>query len=155
MDDEFEFEIPDEMRAWFEQFEKKNRHWILVNGKIKEVDFLTWARWFENIDNRIVDRTDIGEDVFVSTVFLGLDHGLGREMCFEEGRKPVLFETMVMGGKYNSRGWRYSSYGEAKIGHWKIVDCIKVGEPPNVEFGERPFIELFLDMFKPEEEEDG
>lgn len=48
----------------------------------------TWAEWFVgNADARKVNRTEIGP-YLVSTVFLGLDHGV----C---GGNPILFETMV------------------------------------------------------------
>ena len=34
------------------------------------------------------------------------------------------FETMVFGGDYDGYQKRYTTYGDAKIGHWKIVDAI-------------------------------
>jgi hypothetical protein len=45
----------------------------------------TWAKWFESAD-RVVKKTTLN-GVRVSTVFLGIDHGLGR------GPRE-LFETM-------------------------------------------------------------
>ena len=140
--DGFDEWVPEELRPWFDKDKLRFGHYILVNGKIKEASLLEWAQWFENIENRRIDYTEISEGVFVSTVFLGI------------GGATDLFESMVMGGKYANKGWKYNSYGEAKKGHWQIVDCIRRGEPPLVEFGERPFIELFLEMFKEEEEEE-
>jgi len=52
-----------------------------------------------------------GDKVMVSTVFLGLDHSFGpREST------PVLFETMIFGGKYNEKMWRSTSVEES-LGH--------------------------------------
>jgi hypothetical protein len=48
-----------------------------------------------------VDETDINDDVYVSTVWLGLDHNWG-------GR-PHIFETMVFGGPLNEQLERYST----------------------------------------------
>jgi hypothetical protein len=50
-------------------------------------DLFEWGEWLETAD-RIVFQTDVGE-YFVSTVFLGLDHGYPR------GAPPILFETMI------------------------------------------------------------
>ena len=154
--DGFDEWVPEELRPWFES--KKSSfgidHFILVNGKIKKVSLMEWALWFEDFETRKIDYTDISDESLypegdmISTVFLGLDHGFG------ETDKPILFETMVFGGKYDNRGWRYASYGEAKQGHWHIVDCIRSGKPPSVDFGQRPWFELFMDMFENEEEEE-
>lgn len=91
------------------------KHWILVNDKLKEVDLMTWAKWFENKKNpgRITKQSTV-KGVFISTVFLGLDHGWGMS------RKPVLWETMMFNS--NKKGLkdyqvRYSSLKDAKAGH--------------------------------------
>ena len=46
--------------------------------------------------------------------FLGIDVNLDRE-------KPVLFETMVLGGLYDRELYRYRSWSEAKQGHEAVV----------------------------------
>ena len=144
----------DGLRAWFESQARSGlRYYIFVNGKIKPASMLEWASWFEDFENRKVDRTEFPDGSFVSTVFLGIDHNFNFEPDSLKEHKPILFETMVMGGKYNAMGWRYASYGEAKIGHWHVVDCIRADRQPSVPFGERPWIELFLEMFKESENE--
>jgi hypothetical protein len=50
--------------------------------------------------------------VYVSTVFLGLDHSFG------EG-PPQLFETMIFGGEHDEYQERYSTWDEAEAGHKK------------------------------------
>ena len=94
------------------------KHWILINGNIQEATLEEWAEWFENPDLRRIDRTEINDDVYVSTVFMGLDHR------FEEGQ-ALLFETMVFGGKYDETQERYSTLGEAKCGHYRIVEQLR------------------------------
>ena len=53
----------------------------------------------------------------VSTVFLGIDHNFG------EG-KPLLFETMVFGGKLDEETERYSTWEEAVEGHNHMVEKV-------------------------------
>ena len=66
----------------------------------------------------IVERTEIG-NVKVSTVFLGIDHSFGA------GSKPVLFETMIFGGKYDQYQVRYHTWDEARKGHQVAVELVK------------------------------
>ena len=74
-------------------------------------DLLTWACWFESADRR-VKLTEQG-DVWVSTVFLGLDHGFGDEL--------ILFETMAFVGRENVDMDRYTTWAEAEAGHDRMV----------------------------------
>lgn len=98
-----------------------NKHWILENDKLKEVDLITWATWLENRDGksigRITKQTKI-DKITISTVFLGLDHSFGF------GKKPVLWETMIFGSKLKALTEyqvRYSSLEDAKAGHEDAV----------------------------------
>ena len=77
----------------------------------RERDLIRWATWFEHAD-RIVART-VQDDVSVSTVFLGLDHGFGG--------KRLLFETMVFGNYSEGDGERYATWDEAVEGHKRWV----------------------------------
>jgi len=153
------------MLDWIDDWMKDNdipeeepfRYFILENGKMRPSTLMEWSRWFGNFDNRTVDRTDIDDlpnypgGEFISTVCLGLDHNfIG---VVQAGHKPALFETMIFGGKYDQRMWRYASYGEAKVGHWNIVDCIRAGRPPEAETGERPWIDYFFEMLDKTREE--
>lgn len=79
-------------------------------------DLLKWSAWFEDAD-RHVNKTEIGE-VRISTVFLGLDHSFG-----EEG--IILFETLIFGGEFDQRMWRYSTWEEAEIGHREAVKKVR------------------------------
>lgn len=83
------------------------------NGNPKEEpDLLKWGEWMETADRHIGD--DKIKGVRVSTVFLGLDHQFGKG-------KPILFETMIFGGKRNGEQERYSTKREALKGHKRIV----------------------------------
>lgn len=112
-------------------------------------DTLTWARWLESAD-RHVASTEVGR-LWVSTVFLGIDHNF-----FDEG-PPILWETMVFDlqamkqrfsmpwyrrawrrvwKELSAREWaiqeidqnwqvRYSSAEAATLGHWAMVAELK------------------------------
>lgn len=83
-------------------------------------DVVAWAKMFENTEKRIVRKTEI-KGVFVSTVFLGLDHSFS-------GGPPLLFETMIFGGKHNDSQWRYSTWEEALAGHERAVKLAKLAK---------------------------
>ena len=90
--------------------------YILDGKKVIRVSLDEWARWFELADRHI--GNDMIGKVQVSTVFLGLDHNLGTG-------KPLLFETMIFGGKRDEEQYRYSTYAQAERGHKKIVAELK------------------------------
>jgi hypothetical protein len=66
-----------------------------------------------------VEKTAINDDVFVSTIFLGID------MRFGMAAKPLLFETMVFGGPLSGTTTRYCSWDDAVAGHSAIVEWAK------------------------------
>ena len=79
---------------------------------------------YEDANMKLVqqDRFE-DDDVFVSTVFLGLDHGWGDRNA--PNYKPILFETMIFGGKHNDFQTRYHTYDEAKEGHQYALNLVK------------------------------
>lgn len=67
-----------------------------------------------------VAATDLSPDVWVSTVFLPIDHN------FMGDGPPVLFETMVfVRGEAAEYQRRYSSWDEAVRGHEEIVEHMR------------------------------
>lgn len=88
-------------------------------------DMFTWARWFETAD-RTMFSTETA-NLWISTVFLGLDHGFMSNV-------PILFETMVFpkegaaGIHFGEiAGARYATWEDAKVGHdMAVTECIKV-----------------------------
>lgn len=92
---------------------------------VPEPDLMKWARWMETADT-VVARTDNGV-LWISTVFLGIDHSFG-------GGPPLVFETMTFltDGfeketerlKVDFTGlevWRWNTWAEADEGHWNVV----------------------------------
>lgn len=95
----------------------RNGYYILNGKEPVEVDnVIEWAERFDT-KNRVVKQTTIGE-VKISTVFLGLDHSFG------EGA-PLLFETMIFGGKEDGYQERYSRWDEAEKGHDAACEIVK------------------------------
>jgi hypothetical protein len=88
---------------------------------------LTWARWFEeHRADRIVKQEQIGP-YWISTVFLGLDHGLGRMLGISpRNQHPILFETMVFAVVGTERKLdvqeRCSTWEEAEEQHERIAE---------------------------------
>lgn len=82
-------------------------------------DLAEWGEWMATAD-RVIRRSEIhtpgtAEPVVVSTVFLGMDHGFGRQ------DRPVLWESMVFGGRLNERQERYTSHADAVAGHEALL----------------------------------
>lgn len=86
---------------------------------VPEPDLLKWGQWLETA-NRHVGQDEIGT-ARVSTVFLGLDHSFG------DG-PPLLFETMVFGGKMDGETWRYETWEQAAAGHKAVIDQVRAAE---------------------------
>ena len=98
-------------------------HYVLAaDGRtpLLEENFMEWARWFETSgESRRVGRTEIGSLGYVSTVFLGLDHGW-------RSPRPILFETMSFlgdGDHGETYFARYATWDEAEAGHAAIVEA--------------------------------
>ena len=74
------------------------------------------------LHNRYVAETWI-DQVRISTVCLGIDH---RVRLADDPRPPLLFETMIFGGRYDGAQIRCSSWDEAERMHAeavKLVEC--------------------------------
>lgn len=72
-------------------------------------DMDEWAETF-GCSDRIVRQTQIGE-IFISTVFLGVDHN-----HFVERDEPILFETMIFVGDRHDGG-HWDGY-QTRCGTW-------------------------------------
>jgi hypothetical protein len=80
-------------------------------------DILEWSKNYEQ--NRIIKQEYI-LNIFISTIFLGLDHNF-----FNNG-PPILWETMVFGGKLNGEQDRCSgSWEQAEKMHSEMVIKVK------------------------------
>jgi hypothetical protein len=88
------------------------------DNNVVEAGVMEWGEWWEANSRggrRFLARTAL-EKVWVSTVFLGADHGLG------DG-PPLIFESMVfpLDSMADLDGKRYSTYAEALHGHAALV----------------------------------
>lgn len=90
-------------------------------GEPKEAKTLgEWCRGFEKAERQL-ERTKIGR-VTVSTIFLGLNHRWG------DG-PPILWETMVLGGRFKGRMDRCAgSREQAGAMHAKICAMVRSGK---------------------------
>ena len=96
-------------------------------GEPVPADTLTWGVWFETAnDKRRVAWTTL-KNCHISTVFLGLDHSFS-PMNDPLTYKPVLWETMVFGGKYDKELRRYRSREAAEAGHAEMVRMCEEAE---------------------------
>jgi hypothetical protein len=96
-----------------------------------------WAELFNDLKNRVV-ASDYINDIWISTVWLGLDHRWGPG-------PPLIFETMVFNsGVHNFQSrWhdiemrRYTTEADAIEGHLRILELVRVLEfADNTETGE-------------------
>lgn len=67
---------------------------------------------------RRVALTNIGEDIQVSTVWLGLNHNWAPQ------GPPLIFETMVFGGPLDEEQVRYPTESQAQMGHRAMVNLV-------------------------------
>lgn len=72
-----------------------------------------WAELRREDSYKRVAETTVG-DSWVSTVWLGLDHGW-------RSARPIIFETMVFRGPLDQEQERYSTEEEALAGHYAMV----------------------------------
>lgn len=82
-------------------------------------DLMVWGKWMQEHD-RAVAKSSVGDNL-ISTVFLGLDHSF-------TGGVPILFETMIFGGKHDQYQDRYSTWAAAEAGHVHAVELVRRSE---------------------------
>lgn len=86
------------------------------NEPVPCYDLIKWAMWFERAGKqRIVAKTELPNGILISTVFLGLDYNFRRK------GPPILFESMIFGGKNDQTLYRYATWKEAEDGHENAV----------------------------------
>lgn len=92
-------------------------NWYILEGKTPvPTDVITAGKWMQDEgEKRRVDYTNIGDEVEVSTVFLGIDHR------WDDKGPPLLFETLVFGGRLDGEMNRYATWDEAERGHVDMV----------------------------------
>lgn len=106
---------------------------ILKNKQVVPCTFEEWSQWIdatyvamgevsaEEARRNFIAKRQVANDVLpgdirVSTVFLGINHGF----C----PRPLWFETMVFGGKFDGSMHRYERYEEAEAGHLDMISTV-------------------------------
>lgn len=79
------------------------------------IDREQWCRLLEDTAARTVARTEVTDDIMVSTVWIGLDYR------FSGDGPPLIFETMIFGGAHDNDVWRYPNRDAARAGHDQAV----------------------------------
>jgi hypothetical protein len=79
-----------------------------------------------DIKNRRIGFKDFGNDTYISTVFLCIDHSFG------DSETPILFETMAWykGKEYECR--RYPTVEAAMTGHREVLESLEVAVRNNI-----------------------
>ncbi len=88
---------------------------------VDDDDVTMWGQWLHHHDNKRVAWDEV-DGKRISTVFLGIDHNY-----FGDG-PPVLFETMVFGGKHDEEQWRCCTWDEAVAQHAWVLARVKLEE---------------------------
>jgi hypothetical protein len=115
---------------------------ILEDGKFKKVPFSEYIKWTMTGDNDRVDETTIeDQNTRISTIFLGMK-------APSLGDVPLYFETLIDGGSCDGKIFRYATYGDAKKGHWEIVDCLRNNQDPTVSCGEKSPLTIFDEFIR-------
>lgn len=99
-------------------FERHNHFfWIDADHVVHPArDMDEWSAHYDD-DHRIVAQTG-NDNIWVSTVFLGINHNFG----FSDDTRPILFETMIFGGRMDDYQHRYCTYEEALAGHHMVCE---------------------------------
>jgi len=93
--------------------------WYILdeNNKPVQSTIIDCGKWLEKNPERKVVKQEHVDDIFISTVFLGLDHAWDSDI-------PVLWETMIFGGEHDQYQDRYTSVEDALEGHKKALTLI-------------------------------
>ena len=93
--------------------------WYILNKENQPVRSTTidYVKWLEENPERIAVKQEHVDDVYISTVFLGLNYSWESDIS-------GLWETMIFGGEHDQYQERYTSYEDALEGHQKALNLI-------------------------------
>ena len=91
------------------------------------IDRDTWSRLSADHEYKRVALEKFDGGVEVSTVWLGLNHQ------WDDNRPPLIFETMVFGGKLDGEQWRYTTEEQAIKGHAMVVQLVLAAYAPGAD----------------------
>jgi hypothetical protein len=95
--------------------------WYILDENNKPIrsNIVDCGEWLEKNPERKVVKQEHVDDIFVSTVFLGLDHAWPKDDV-----TPMLWETMIFGGEHDQYQDRYTSVEDALEGHQTALTLI-------------------------------
>jgi len=89
------------------------------------INMRQWGALHQDPEYKILRQEDVG-DYWVSTVWIGIDHGLHR---VHPDYPLMIFETMVFKGEESDLDCeRYSTEAEALAGHERMVEKVRLLE---------------------------
>ena len=91
---------------------------LWYNRDGKAIGVAEMVRLCRDHEYRVVARDFVGKTE-VCTVWLGFDHSF-------RGRVPVLFETVVFGGRMDQYHRRYCTEQAARAGHDKVLSTVRL-----------------------------
>lgn len=97
----------------------KPKLYTLKDRQVVEATMEEWGRDLASPDRFVAQWTF--DDIFVSTVFLGIDH-----RWIGEG-PPLVFETMVFGGPLDEHQEHCSTWREAEAQHERACAMVRQG----------------------------
>jgi hypothetical protein len=80
-----------------------------------------YGKWLDAHPRDIIIGRNNFKDIAVSTVFLGLDLSI----FLYHKSEPVLYETMIFGGKNDEYQERYCTREQAIEGHMRALDLVR------------------------------
>lgn len=89
---------------------------------VQEPDPAAWMEWIAQHQERLGVAIEVIGNVKVSTAFMGMT--LGSD---EEG-KPLLWQTMIIGGVMHGRSHAYRDRQEAELGHAAAARLVRLTE---------------------------
>ena len=94
--------------------------WYILDENNKPIrsTIVDCGKWLEENPERKAVKQEHIDDVYISTVFLGLDHAWNSDI-------PVLWETMIFGGEHDQYMDRYTSIEDALEGHQTALNLVK------------------------------
>lgn len=109
----------------------RHPYYILEGHDVRAVDVATFDAWYSAHPGpqRAVAQDTLPDGRWLSTVFLGFDHGIG-------GEPPLVFETMLFRSERDLDDFycqRYATWDEAAAAHRAILGRLREGLSPNAD----------------------
>lgn len=106
---------------------RKDKYILDENNNAIPATLLEWGEFLEYQTDRKIVKQEEKDNHRISTVFLGLDHGLREFHERNENYKPLIFETMIFKNGTDIYCTRYSTWKEAEQGHEVALQWVKDG----------------------------